>query len=253
MSVKIRVMPTLLYRDLGLVKGKGFDSWRRFGSVMQAVKVYNMREVDELVFVDISATRQKREPDYEIVDEIADECFMPLTVGGGITSVEHVRNLLMVGADKIAINSAIVENPRLITDVARKFGSQCMVASIDFRKLDTGKYEVYTESGARPTGLDPVEWAKEVEQREAGEILLTSIERDGTMQGYDIELIHQVTEAVTIPVIASGGCGEYEHMAQALSEGGASAVAAGAIYHYTERTPKEAKLYLKDHGFNVRL
>ncbi|MEZ5357624.1 MAG: glycosyl amidation-associated protein WbuZ [Candidatus Zixiibacteriota bacterium] len=253
MSVKTRIMPTLLYRDLGLVKGKGFDSWRRFGSVMQAVKVYNMREVDELIFVDISATRQGREPDYEIVDEIADECFMPLTVGGGIQSVEHVRNLLMVGADKTAINSAIVENPQLITDVARRFGSQCMVASIDFRRHEDGTYEVFTESGSKPTGLDPVEWAKEVEQREAGEILLTSIERDGTMQGYDIELIRRVSDAVSIPVIASGGCGEYEHMAQALSEGHASAIAAGAIYHYTERTPREAKLYLQEHGFNVRL
>lgn len=253
MSVKTRVMPTLLYRDLGLVKGKGFDSWRRFGSVMQAVKVYNMREVDELIFVDISATKQGREPDYEIVDEIADECFMPLTVGGGIQSVEEVRNLLMVGADKTAINSAIVENPQLITDVAKRFGSQCMVASIDFRKHDNGTYEVFTESGSKATGLDPVDWAKKVEDCQAGEILLTSIERDGTMEGYDIELIRRVCEAVTIPVIASGGCGEYEHMARALSEGKASAVAAGAIYHYTERTPKEAKLYLKEHGFNVRL
>ncbi len=246
-------MPTLLYKDLGLVKGKGFDSWRRFGSVMQAVKVYNMREVDELIFVDISATGQGREPDYEIVDEIADECFMPLTVGGGISSVEHVRNLLMVGADKIAINSAIVETPQLITDVARKFGSQCMVASIDFRKHDDGKYEVFTQSGSKPTGLDPVEWAKKVEDCQAGEILLTSIDRDGTMEGYDVDLIRRVSETVTIPVIASGGCGEYEHMAEALSEGKASAIAAGAIYHYTERTPREAKLYLKEHGFNVRV
>ncbi|MEE9443820.1 MAG: imidazole glycerol phosphate synthase cyclase subunit [candidate division Zixibacteria bacterium] len=253
MSVKIRVMPTLLYKDLGLVKGKGFDSWRRFGGVMQAVKVYNMREVDELVFVDVTATDQGREPDYEIIDEIADECFMPLTVGGGIKSVEHVRQLLIVGADKIAINSEIVENPELIRQVARKFGSQCMVASIDFRCHDNGKYEVFTESGTKPTGLDPVEWAKTVEEYEAGEILLTSVERDGTMIGYDVEITRKVTDAVSIPVIASGGAGEYEHMAQVLGEGKASAVAAGAIYHYTQHTPLEAKKYLKDHGFNVRI
>ncbi|RKX23864.1 MAG: imidazole glycerol phosphate synthase cyclase subunit, partial [Candidatus Zixiibacteriota bacterium] len=159
MALKIRVMPTLLYKDLGLVKGKGFDSWRRTGSIMQAVKVYNMREVDELVFVDVTATQQEREPDFETIDEIADECFMPLTVGGGIRSVEDVRRLLMVGADKIAINSEAVEKPSLIRDIARRFGSQCVVVSIDFRKHADGRYEVFTESGTKATGLDPVEWA----------------------------------------------------------------------------------------------
>lgn len=246
-------MPTLLYRDLGLVKGKGFDSWRRTGSIMQTVKVYNMREVDEMVFLDITATRQNREPDFEMVDEIADECFMPLTVGGGIQTVEDVRKLLMVGADKISLNTAAVQRPELIREVARRFGSQCVVVSIDFRKHDDGRYEVFTVAGKQATGLDPVEWAKTVEQHEAGEILLTSVERDGTMTGYDIELTRRVSEAVSIPVIASGGCGEYEHMAQALRDGGASAVAAAAIYHFTERTPLEAKKYLREHGFSVRI
>lgn len=253
MALKIRIMPTLLYKDLGLVKGKGFDSWRRFGSVMQAVKVYNMREVDELVFVDISATQQGREPDYEIIDEIADECFMPLTVGGGVRSVEHVRRLLMVGADKVAINSAAIADPDLLRQMAHRFGSQCVVASIDYRRHEDGSYEVFTESGTTPTGLDPVAWAKEVEENEAGEILLTSVDRDGTMTGYDIELTRRVCDAVSIPVIASGGCGEYEHMARVLREGKASAVAAGAIYHYTERTPLEAKKYLRENGFLVRI
>jgi len=253
MSVKIRVMPTLLYKDLGLVKGKGFDSWRRFGSVMQSIKVYNMREVDELVFLDITATQQGREPDYELIDEIADECFMPLTVGGGIRSVEHVRRLLKVGADKIAVNTAAVENPELLREIARRFGSQCVVVSIDFRCHPDGHYEVFTRSGTQPTGKDPVTWAKEAEEHEAGEILLTSIERDATMIGYDVELTRKVCEGVSIPVIASGGAGEYEHMAEVLKEGKASAVAAAAIYHYTERTPLEAKKYLKEHGFNVRV
>jgi cyclase len=253
MALKIRVMPTLLYKDVGLVKGKGFDSWRRTGSVMQTVKVYNMREVDEMVFLDITATSQNREPDFEFVDEIADECFMPLTVGGGIRSVEDVRRLLMVGADKISLNTAAVENPQLITEVARRFGSQCVVVSIDFRKHPDGRYEAFTGAGRKPTGLDPVEWAKEAERREAGEILLTSIERDGTMTGYDIELTRRVTEAVSIPVIASGGCGEYEHMAEVLSEGKASAIAAAAIYHFTQQTPLEAKKYLRERGFAVRI
>ena len=253
MPAKIRVMPTLLYKDLGLVKGKSFDSWRRVGSVMQAIKVYNMRGVDELVFLDISATSQGREPDYGLIDEIADECFMPLTVGGGIKSVEHVRSLLGVGADKVAVNSAAEENPVLIRDIARRFGSQCVVVSIDFRRASDGRCEVYTQSGTHPTGRDPVEWAQEVQDYEAGEILLTSIDRDATMTGYDIELTRKVCEAVSLPVIASGGAGEYEHMALALEEGKASAVAAAAIYHYTERTPLEAKMYLKERGFNVRV
>lgn len=253
MSLKIRVMPTLLYKDLGLVKGRGFDSWRRTGSIMQTVKVYNMREVDEMVFLDITATRQNREPDFEMVDEIADECFMPLTVGGGIRTVEDVRHLLMVGADKIAINTAAVETPELIEQVAKRFGSQCVVVSIDFRRHPEGRYEVFSEAGTQATSLDPVAWAKEVERRGAGELLLTSVERDGTMTGYDIELTRRVSDAVSVPVIASGGCGEYEHMAQALRDGRASAVAAAAIYHFTERTPLEAKKYLREHGFNVRI
>ncbi|MCX6833831.1 MAG: glycosyl amidation-associated protein WbuZ [candidate division Zixibacteria bacterium] len=253
MALKIRVMPTLLYKDVGLVKGKGFDSWRRTGSVMQTVKVYNMREVDEMVFLDITATSQNREPDFEFIDEIADECFMPLTVGGGIRSVEDVRRLLMVGADKISLNTAAVENPQLITEVARRFGSQCVVVSIDFRKHPDGSYETFTGAGRKSAGLDPVEWAREAERREAGEILLTSIERDGTMTGYDVELTRRVSEAVSIPVIASGGCGEYEHMAEVLSEGKASAVAASAIYHFTQQTPLEAKKYLRERGFAVRI
>ncbi len=253
MSLKIRVMPTLLYKDLGLVKGKGFDSWRRTGSIMQTVKVYNMREVDELVFVDITATASGREPDFECVDEIADECFMPLTVGGGIRTVEDVRRLLMVGADKIAINSAAVENPQLIRDIAERFGSQCIVVSIDFKRHDDGSYEVFTRSGSQPTGLEPVDWAKMADSYGAGEIILTSIDRDGTMTGYDVELTRQVSEAVSIPVIASGGAGEYEHMAEVLKEGKADAVAAAAIFHFTERTPLEAKHYLREHGFNVRI
>jgi len=253
MPVKIRVMPTLLYKDLGLVKGKGFDSWRRVGSVMQSVKVYNMREVDELVFLDITATAQGREPDYDLIDEIADECFMPLTVGGGIRTVDHVRHLLQVGADKIAINSAAIDNPELIGDIAQRFGSQCVVVSIDFRRHPSGQYEVFSHSGSQPTGKDPVVWAKEAESRGAGEILLTSIERDATMTGYDVEMTRRVSDAVSIPVIASGGAGEYEHMAAVLRDGKATAVAAAAIYHYTERTPLEAKKYLKEQGFNVRL
>ena len=253
MPAKVRVMPTLLHKDVGLVKGVQFDSSRRVGSAMQAVKVYNMREVDELVFLDITATRDGRDPDFALVDELADECFMPLTVGGGVRTVDHVRRLLQVGADKVAINSAAIETPQLVSDVARRFGAQCVVVSIDVRRGDDGACEVFTHCGARATGRDPVGVAREVEALGAGEILLTSIDRDGTMSGYDVELIGAVAAAVSIPVIASGGAGNYEHMAAALREGHASAVAAASIFHFTPQTPREAKQYLRSCGIRVRL
>jgi cyclase len=246
--LKTRVMPTMLYKGYGLVKGKGFDSWRRTGSVMQTVKVYDMRGVDELVLLDIAATDEGREPDFALVDEIADECFMPLTVGGGIQTIEHVRGLLKVGADKVAINTAIVENPSLVTETALKFGAQCIVASIDFKG---GK--VFTHSGRKATGLDVVAHAKECERLGAGELLLTSVERDGCMTGYDLEITRRVAAAVKIPVIASGGAGSYEDMAKAVLEAKASAVAAAAIFHFTEATPREAKEHLRTRGVPVRL
>ena len=251
--LKVRVMPTLLFKDVGLVKGVGFDSWRRVGSAMQAIKVYNMREVDELVFLDITATRDGRPPDFGSVDELADECFMPMTVGGGVQTIDDVRRLLQVGADKVSINTAAVESPELIKEIAQKFGSQCVVVSIDAKRLSNGKYEVYTHAGTKSTGLDPVDLARQVEKLGAGEILITSIDRDGTMTGYDIELTMRVSEVVSIPVIASGGGGTYEHMLQALVEGKASAVAAASIFHFTEQTPLEAKRYLSDRGIRVRL
>ena len=252
MPTKIRIMPTLLFKETGLVKGIAFDSWRRVGSAMQAVKVYNLREVDELVFLDITATRDGRAPDYETVDELADECFMPLAVGGGIHRVEDVRRLLQVGADKVVINTAAVETPELIQQVSRRFGAQCVVVSIDSRRHPHGDCEVFTHSGIQPTGLDPVALARQSEMLGAGEILITSIDRDGTMMGYDLELTRRVCEAVSIPVIASGGAGSYEHMAQALREARASAVAAASIFHFTQQTPLEAKYYLKGQGFKVR-
>lgn len=251
--LKIRVMPTLLFKDVGLVKGVGFDSWRRTGSAMQAIKVYNMREVDELVFLDVTATREGRSPDFASVDELADECFMPLAVGGGVRTIEDVRRLLQVGADKVVINTAMVEIPDLVAQVAQRFGAQCVVISIDARQHADGSYEVYTRAGTQATGLDPVDLAQRAAAMGAGEIIITAIERDGTMTGYDLELTRRVSAAVHIPVIASGGAGSYDHMAQALREGQASAVAAASMFHFTQQTPLEAKQYLKRHGFDVRL
>jgi len=234
-----------------LVKGVGFDSWRRVGSVIQAVKIYNMREVDELIFMDITATLENREPDFALVDDCADECFMPLTVGGGVTAVDDVKRLLQVGADKVAINSAAIKDTELIKYSARNFGSQCIVVCIDVKKID-GKYEVFSHSGTRSVGIDPVQHAINMEKAGAGEILLTSIEKDGTMKGYDLEILRKVAQAVSIPVIASGGAGNYQHMLDVLKIGGIGAVAAASIYHFTEQTPLEAKSFLHDNGVIVR-
>jgi cyclase len=187
-----------------------------------------------------------------MVDELADECFMPLTVGGGVRSVEDVRRLLQVGADKVSLNTAAVSSPSLIEEIAREFGSQCVVVSIDARRATGSGYEIAVQSGTRPVALNPVEFARLMERSGAGELLLTAIDRDGTMDGYDTELIASVARAVSIPVIASGGAGCYHHMFEALNSG-ASAVAAASIFHFTEQTPLGAKRYLAEQGIPVRI
>ena len=250
--LKVRVIPTLLYKSVGLVKGVGFNSWRRVDTVLPAIKVYNMREVDELILLDIEATNEKRDPDYDEIRDFSRECFVPFCVGGGICNIEQIRQLLRAGADKVAINTAAYNDIALITEGADLFGSQCIVASIDCRNID-GEYHCFSNDGTVDTGYLVEEWAKKVVDAGAGEILLTSVERDGTMQGYDIELIRRVTSCVSVPVIASGGAGNYEHMREAVMDGGASAVAAASIYHFTEQTPREAKEYLQEHGGAVRL
>jgi cyclase len=250
--LKTRILPTLLFKDNGLVKGKQFQSDRPVGSALQAIKVYNRREVDELMFLDVNASLQGRPPDFEQVDELADECFMPMTVGGGVSKVEHIRGLLAVGADKVCIGSAGFSNPGLISEGARMYGRQCIVAAIDVRR-EGSDWRVYSHCGTRPTEYEPGAWAREVERLGVGEIVLTSIDRDGTMSGYDVEITKRVTAAVSVPVIASGGAGQFSHMVDVLKLGGASAVAAASIFHFTEMTPREAKVYLRDNGFAMRI
>lgn len=250
--LKTRIIPTLLFKSVGLVKGVAFDSWRRVGAALQTIRVYNMREVDELIFLDIAATPAGTRPNFAEIDELADNCFMPMTVGGGIKTIDDIKGLLAVGADKVAINTAAVETPNLVTNGAREFGSQCIVISIDVRR-SAGSMEVVTHCGQRRTGIDPIAWAKKVETLGAGEILLTSVDRDGTMTGYDLELVRDVSAAVDIPVIAAGGCGNYGHMAEVLAGTQASALAAASIFHFTEQTPREAKQYLAQRGYAVRL
>lgn len=250
--LKVRLIPTLLWKNVGLVKGIGFDSWRRVGTVMPAIKVYNTREVDELILLDISATLESRDLDYDSIEEFSSECFVPLTVGGGVDNLEKVQTLLKCGADKVTINSAAYDNPELITEAARKFGSQCIVASIDARRNADGTHECYSHCGTRARGVAPGDWAHRLEELGAGEILITSIEQDGTMQGYDVELIRLVSESVRIPVIASGGAGGHPDFLNAIREGGASAVAAASLFHFTEMTPREAKMELANHGIPIR-
>ncbi|MDD4138175.1 MAG: imidazole glycerol phosphate synthase cyclase subunit [Methanoregula sp.] len=251
--LKVRVIPTLLWKNVGLVKGIGFDSWRRVGPVLPAIRVYNMRQVDEIILVDITATPEHREPDYDAIADFTAECFVPITIGGGIRSVDHITRLLRAGADKVSLNSVTFDDPDLVKTAAGRFGSQCIVASIDVRKKAGGTYECYRNSGTLPTGKEVVAWARTMEEYGAGEILLTSIERDGTMTGYDLDLIRLVSSAVSIPVIASGGAGTYRHMYEAIAEGNASAVAAASIFHFTEQTPIEAKKYLASCHIPVRL
>ena len=250
--LKTRIIPTLLFRDVGLVKGVAFDSWRRVGAPMQAVKVFNMRDVDELVLLDIGAMPNGQEPDYDLVASLAEECMVPLTVGGGVLNSEMVRLLLLAGADKVSINTAAYENPSVISESAKLFGVQCVVASIDCKKSKDGSHECYSHCGTVATGREVVAWARELESLGAGEILLTSIDRDGTMEGFDIDLIRKVTSEVSIPIIASGGAGSYDDIEQAISQGKASAVSASSIYLFTESTPLGAKKHLAGKGIPVR-
>jgi imidazole glycerol-phosphate synthase subunit HisF len=250
--LKVRVIPTLLWKQFGLVKGVGFDSWRRVGPVLPAVKVYNQREVDELILLDIVAHAGDAELDYESINEFGQDCFVPLTVGGGITRIEQVQRLLRAGADKVSVNTAAYERPGLITEIAQRHGTQCVVASIDVRSRPEGGWQCFSHAGQQATGRDAVAWAREAEARGAGEILLTSIERDGTMQGYDLGLIASIVQAVSIPVIASGGAGSYAHMVEAVTQAGATAVAAASMFHFTEQTPAGAKAALAAAGVPVR-
>ena len=249
--LKHRIVPTMLYSRTGLVKSVQFDPSRRVGAAAQAIGVYNLREVDELIFLDIAARADGRIPDLGLIDELADNCFVPFTVGGGIRSVEDVRELLQVGADKITVNSGFVERPDLVREIADTFGRQCVTVSMDVRRT-TGGYEVFSHCGTTATGLAPAAFAAVAEDAGAGEILLTAIDRDGTMEGYDTELIALVASAASVPVVASGGAGDYGHMAEALNAG-ASAVAASSIFHFTEMTPLDAKTYLAKRGFPMRL
>lgn len=246
MGLAIRVIPTVLSKHGNLVKGKAFASDRVVGNALQATRIYGARMVDEIVFLDVAATPEKRGPDFEMVERLTDRLFAPVTYGGGVRSVEDVRKLLQAGADKVCIGTGAIAVATLVHDAAQEFGSQAIVVSIDVRGGVAGRVRTL---GAGP---GPVGWARDIERIGAGEILLQSVDRDGTMDGYDLELIRSVAAAVDIPVIASGGCSGYEDMYRAI-EAGASAVAAGALFQFTDCTPRGAAEYLKSKGVEVRI
>jgi imidazole glycerol-phosphate synthase subunit HisF len=251
--LKRRLISCLIARDRTIVQSIGFKRYLPVGSVAVTVEFMKDWDIDEIVLLDTTAARRGREPDLETIEEVSRRCFVPITFGGGIRTVDHIRSVIRAGADKVSINAAALADPSFITEGARYFGSQCVVVSIDARRGPGGGYEVYADGGKRATGLDAVAWAREAEQRGAGEIFLTSIDRDGSKQGYDLELVRAVSEAVRIPVIACGGVGRMEHFVEGLRDGKAAAVAAGNIFHHLEHSTIVAKAYLKNAGLGIRL
>lgn len=249
--LKTRVIPVVLYNGQIVVKSVQFDNWRNIGNPVNVVRVYNSREVDELVFLDVAATREQRRPDLDLLSQIAEQCFMPLTIGGGITSISDIRDVLMAGADKVCINSAAIDSFQIVRDGAAKFGNQCIVAALDAKKDSHGKYHVYRHSDRQILEVDALERAIQLEQAGAGELLLTSVDNDGRMEGYDYELIRAVSDVVSVPVIVAGGAGQLEHFSLALASG-ASALGAASIFHFTQHTPLEVKQHLKSTGIPVR-
>ncbi|MDA8337335.1 MAG: imidazole glycerol phosphate synthase subunit HisF [Peptococcaceae bacterium] len=248
-----RIIPCLDVTGGRVVKGTNFVNLRDAGDPVELAAFYDGQGADELVFLDITASSDGRKTMLEVVSRTAEEVFIPFTVGGGIRTVEDMRTMLKAGADKIGVNTAAVQDPRLIADGASRFGSQCIVVAIDARRTGAGGWEVYLHGGRTPTGIDALTWARQAEELGAGEILLTSMDRDGTLDGYDLELTRAVADHAAIPVIASGGVGRLEHLAEGLTGGRADAVLAASIFHYGTYSIREAKEYLRGRGIPVRL
>ena len=251
-----RIIPCLDVKDGLVVKGVSFVNLRKAGDPVEIAKIYDQEAADELCFLDITASHEKRKILLDVVQRTAEQVFMPLTVGGGIRDLEDIRTLLLAGADKVSINTAAVEDPDFVLKASGRFGSQCIVVAIDAKRVNsrqgTVRWEVYTHGGRKATGLDAVEWARKMESFGAGEILLTSMDKDGTKEGYDLELTRSVSDTVRVPVIASGGAGTLDHLCEAFLEGHADAVLAASIFHYREYTITQAKAHLSKRGIPVR-
>jgi cyclase len=254
---KVRVIPCLDVKDGRVVKGVNFVNLRDAGDPVEAAMAYDAAGADELCFLDITASHENRDTIYDVVTRTAEACFMPLTVGGGVRTIEDIRKLLRCGADKVSINTAAVARRAFVKEAAEKFGNQCIVVAIDAKKVskpaEQGKWEIFTHGGRNPTGLDAVDYAREVVALGAGEILLTSMDRDGTRAGYDVPLTRAVADSITVPVIASGGVGTLQHMVEGIRDGHATAVLAASIFHFGQHSVREAKLYMAKAGLPMRL
>lgn len=251
--LKARIIPCLDVKDGRVVKGVNFVGLRDAGDPVEQAKIYDAAGADELCLLDITASSDNRGIILDVVRKTAEQCFMPLTVGGGVRGEEDVRKLLLAGADKVSVMTAAVKRPELVRELAEKFGSQCIVVAIDAKSVGPDKYEVFTHGGRKPTGIDAVEYAKKVADYGAGEILLTSMDRDGTKSGFNIELTRAIADSVSIPVIASGGVGTLEHMVEGIRDGHATAVLAASIFHFGEYSIEECKRYMADAGIEVRI
>jgi len=250
--LKMRIIPCLDVKDGRVVKGVNFVDLIDAGDPVEQAKLYDKAGADELTFLDITASHENRDTIYDVVRRTAEQCFMPLTVGGGVRVNEDIRKLLLAGADKVSINTAAVHRPEFVREAAEKFGSQCIVVAIDAKQVAPGKFEIFTHGGRNPTGIDAVEWAKRMTEYGAGEILLTSMDRDGTKQGFNIPLTRAVADAVTVPVIASGGVGNLDHLVEGIRDGHATAVLAASIFHFGTYTIAQAKAHMRAAGIPVR-
>ena len=251
--LKNRIIPCLDVKNGRVVKGINFVELKDAGDPVEQAKIYSRGGADEICFLDITASNENRDTIVEIVRKTAKECFVPLTVGGGVRTIQNITDLLLAGADKVSINTAAVNNIGFVKEASKKFGSQCIVVAIDAKKVSDQKWEVFTHGGRNKTGIDAIKFAKDAEANGAGEILLTSMDKDGTKSGYDIDLLKAVTSSTNIPVIASGGVGTLEHLHDGIVKGGASAVLAASIFHYGEHKIKDAKEYLNSKNVSVRL
>ncbi|MBT0962656.1 imidazole glycerol phosphate synthase subunit HisF [Denitromonas iodatirespirans] len=248
-----RIIPCLDVSAGRVVKGVNFVELRDAGDPVEVARRYDEQGADEITFLDITASSDDRDIILHVVEQVAEQVFIPLTVGGGVRTVADVRRLLNAGADKVSINTAAVTNPDIVAEASGKVGSQCIVVAIDAKQTAPGKWEVFTHGGRRNTGLDAIDWARRIEALGAGEILLTSMDRDGTKNGFDLGLTRAISDAVRIPIIASGGVGTLEHLAQGVSEGRADAVLAASIFHFGQHTVQEAKAFMRERGIEVRL